>query len=58
MDFLFDNLFISIFVEQWRIETHSFHLLWSEISITLQDVVYHLGLRTEGKPIGDCTKDF
>nr|XP_025640727.1 uncharacterized protein LOC112735402 [Arachis hypogaea] len=52
MDFLFDNLFISIFVEQWRIETHSFHLLWSEISITLQDVVYHLGLRTEGSTIG------
>ncbi|KAL4358140.1 hypothetical protein AHAS_Ahas09G0256900 [Arachis hypogaea] len=34
-DFIFDNSLISVFVEQWRLETHTFHLLWGVASITL-----------------------
>ncbi|QHO00135.1 uncharacterized protein DS421_13g403870 [Arachis hypogaea] len=44
-DFIFDNSLISALVEQWRPETHTFHLPWDEVTITLQDVAYHLGLR-------------
>ncbi|KAL4345409.1 hypothetical protein AHAS_Ahas11G0275500 [Arachis hypogaea] len=46
MNFMFDNSLISVFVERWRTETHTFHLLWGDVRITLQDVAYHLGLRT------------
>ncbi|MED6135159.1 hypothetical protein PIB30_043592 [Stylosanthes scabra] len=29
-----------------------------ECTITLQDVAYHLGLRTDGDPVGGCIRDF
>ncbi|RYQ99348.1 hypothetical protein Ahy_B07g087281 isoform B [Arachis hypogaea] len=32
-NFMLDNSLISAFVEQWRLETHSFHLPWDEVSI-------------------------
>ncbi|KAL4276973.1 hypothetical protein AHAS_Ahas20G0260700 [Arachis hypogaea] len=44
---MFDNFFISGFVEQWKPKTHSFHLPWGEVSIMLQDVAYHLGVVPE-----------
>ncbi|QHO15647.1 Serine/threonine protein phosphatase 7 long form isogeny [Arachis hypogaea] len=36
-DFVFDNSLIIAFVEQWRLETHNFHLSWGECTITLQE---------------------
>ncbi|RYR66060.1 hypothetical protein Ahy_A03g012006 [Arachis hypogaea] len=57
-DFTFDNSLISTLVERWRPETHMFHLPWSEVTITLQDVVYHLDLRVHGNPVGECFGDF
>ncbi|QHN82684.1 uncharacterized protein DS421_20g697920 [Arachis hypogaea] len=51
-DFTFDNSLISALVERWRPETHTFHLPWGEVTITLQDVVYHLDLRSHGNPVG------
>ncbi|KAL4316330.1 hypothetical protein AHAS_Ahas15G0274300 [Arachis hypogaea] len=57
-DFLFDRCLIYAIVEQWRPETYTFHLLWGEASITLEDVAYHTGLRTAGEPVGGCTRDF
>ncbi|XP_020967380.1 phospholipase D alpha 4-like [Arachis ipaensis] len=56
-NFIFDNFLISAFVERWRLETHMFHLLWGEASITLQDVANHIGLRTAREPVGGCTRD-
>ncbi|RYR25313.1 hypothetical protein Ahy_B02g059008 [Arachis hypogaea] len=44
-DFVFDNSLITVYVERWRPETHTFYLLLDECTITLQDVAYHLGLR-------------
>ncbi|RYQ95961.1 hypothetical protein Ahy_B08g091366 [Arachis hypogaea] len=57
-EFTFDNSLILVLVERWRPETHTFHLLWGEVTITLQDVAYHLGLRSHGNPIGGCLRDF
>ncbi|RYR00083.1 hypothetical protein Ahy_B07g088138 [Arachis hypogaea] len=51
-DFTFDNSLISALVERWRSETHTFHLPWGEVTITLQDVAYHLGLCSHGNPVG------
>ncbi|MED6164134.1 hypothetical protein PIB30_086786 [Stylosanthes scabra] len=58
MDFHFDLTLISAFVGWWHPETHSFHMSWSEITIALQNVVYHLGLCTHGDPIGGAMRDF
>ncbi|XP_072073033.1 serine/threonine-protein phosphatase 7 long form homolog [Arachis hypogaea] len=57
-NFIFDNSLISALVEQRRLETHRFYLSWDEVTITLQDVVYHLGLRAHGNPVGGCLCDF
>ncbi|RYR47604.1 hypothetical protein Ahy_A07g033547 [Arachis hypogaea] len=51
-DFTFDNSLISALVERWCPEMHTFHLPWGQVTITLQDVVYHLGLRAHGNPVG------
>ena len=39
-----DHGLILTLVERWRLETHMFHLLHGEMSITLQDVEVILGL--------------
>ncbi|KAH1048053.1 hypothetical protein J1N35_038837 [Gossypium stocksii] len=35
---------ISALVERWRLKTHTFHLLYGECTITLEDVALQLGL--------------
>ncbi|RYR47051.1 hypothetical protein Ahy_A07g032960 [Arachis hypogaea] len=49
---------ITTFVERWRLETHTFHMPWGECTITLQDVVYHFGLRADGDLVSGCFRDF
>ncbi|RYR69571.1 hypothetical protein Ahy_A03g016121 [Arachis hypogaea] len=46
---------ITTFVERWLPDTHTFHLSWSEATITLQDMAYHLGLHAHGNPVGDAS---
>ncbi|KAL4318958.1 hypothetical protein GQ457_18G005580 [Hibiscus cannabinus] len=48
---------ISALVERWSPETHTFHLLSGETTITFQDVIYHLGLPVEGPPITGTVED-
>ncbi|KAL0015722.1 hypothetical protein SO802_002791 [Lithocarpus litseifolius] len=43
-----DHCLISALVEQWRSETHTFHLPHGEMSITLEDVEVILGLPIDG----------
>ncbi|RYR72591.1 hypothetical protein Ahy_A02g006816 [Arachis hypogaea] len=38
-------------IEKWHPNTHTFHLLTSECTITLEDVAIILGLRSDGMPI-------
>ncbi|MBA0618730.1 hypothetical protein Godav_028030 [Gossypium davidsonii] len=39
-----DPKLISAFIERWRPETYTFHLLCRECTITLEDVQLQLGL--------------
>ncbi|QHO38283.1 uncharacterized protein DS421_4g119020 [Arachis hypogaea] len=50
--FWVDESLLSAFIERWRPETHTFHMPFSECTITLQDVAYQLGL-----PIDDATDE-
>jgi hypothetical protein len=47
-----DRALLTGLVDQWRPETHTFHLCWGEMAPTLQDVSYLLGLSLAGHPIG------
>ncbi|XP_016722736.1 protein MAIN-LIKE 2-like [Gossypium hirsutum] len=42
---------ISALVESWRPETHTFHLLYGECTVTLEDVALHFGLPIIGSAI-------
>ena len=42
---------ITCLVERWRLETHKFHVLVGDMTITLQDVALILGLRIDGPVI-------
>jgi hypothetical protein len=46
---------ITAFVERWRKETHTFHLLQGEMTITLLDVGVMLGLPVNGRPVVGST---
>ena len=49
---LYDHSLLTCLVDRWRPETHTFHFRWGEMSLTLQDVSYLLGLPLKGAPIG------
>ena len=44
-----DHALITAFVKQWCPETHTFHLPYGEMTITLQDVEVIMGLPVEGE---------
>ncbi|KAL0404836.1 UNVERIFIED_CONTAM: protein MAIN-LIKE 2 [Sesamum radiatum] len=46
-----DNPLISALVERWRKETNTFHMTVGEMTVTLEDVAYLLGLRIDGEPV-------
>ncbi|KAL0346178.1 UNVERIFIED_CONTAM: protein MAIN-LIKE 2 [Sesamum radiatum] len=46
-----DNPLISALVERWRRETNTFHMTVGEMTVSLEDVAYLLGLPIDGKPI-------
>ena len=46
-----DRGLLTAFIERWRTETHTFHLLFGEATVTLEDVHHILGLPTTGRPI-------
>ncbi|XP_057719850.1 protein MAIN-LIKE 1-like [Arachis stenosperma] len=41
-------------LERWRPESHTIHLAYGEMTITLQNVAYQLGLRIDSDPVSKC----
>jgi hypothetical protein len=48
---MMDSATLMTLVDRWRPETHMFHLLCGEITVTLQDVAMILGLPINGTSI-------
>ncbi|KAK0589347.1 hypothetical protein LWI29_013032 [Acer saccharum] len=46
-----DNPFISALVERWRMETNTFHFTVGEMTVTLKDVAFLIGLPIDGEPV-------
>ena len=51
-----DHGLITVLVEQWRPETHTFHMPHGEVTITLQNVEVLLGLPIDGDAITGSTQ--
>ena len=49
-----DRSLLTALVDRWRPETHTFHLPCEEMTPTLQDVAYLLGLPIIGDAVGPC----
>ncbi|QHN86886.1 Serine/threonine protein phosphatase 7 long form isogeny [Arachis hypogaea] len=56
--FWVDEPLLSAFIEKWHPEMNIFHMLFSECTITLQDVAYQLGLPVDGEVVSGCLADF
>ncbi|RYQ98689.1 hypothetical protein Ahy_B07g086454 isoform B [Arachis hypogaea] len=56
--FWLDEPLVSAFIKRWQPETHTFHMLFGECTITLHDVAYQLGLPVYEKPVSECLTDF
>ncbi|XP_025692338.1 protein MAIN-LIKE 1-like [Arachis hypogaea] len=54
VEFKHDWSLASALIKRWRPESHTFHLPWREMTITLQGVTYQLGLTIDGDPVGGC----
>ncbi|XP_016196015.1 serine/threonine-protein phosphatase 7 long form homolog [Arachis ipaensis] len=54
VEFEHDWSLASTLIERWRPESHTFHLPCGEMTITLQNVAYQLGLRIDGDPVSGC----
>jgi hypothetical protein len=46
-----DGPLLTVFVDRWRPETHSFHLPYGEMSVLLKDVGFVLGLQLDGPAV-------
>uniref|UniRef100_K3ZMP9 Aminotransferase-like plant mobile domain-containing protein n=1 Tax=Setaria italica TaxID=4555 RepID=K3ZMP9_SETIT len=44
-----DNAALTVLVDRWRSETHTFHLPFGEMTITLEDIAMVFGLRVDGR---------
>ena len=51
-----DHALITMLVERWRPETHSFHLPHGEMTITLQDMEVIMGVPVDGLPVVGFTR--
>ncbi|MBA0721815.1 hypothetical protein Golax_009319 [Gossypium laxum] len=51
VEFKLDPTLINALVERWRSETHTFHLLCGECTITLEDVQLQLSLLVDGSTV-------
>ena len=49
--FTVDRALLSALVDRWQPETHTFHLLVGEMTVTLQDASYLLGLPHVGRAV-------
>jgi hypothetical protein len=38
-------------VDRWRLETHTFHLPFGEMAVTLKDIAMLTGLSIRGRPV-------
>ncbi|KAI4330529.1 hypothetical protein MLD38_028811 [Melastoma candidum] len=46
-----DWALITALTERWRLETHTFHMLHGEMTVTLHDVAIQLGLPVDGDAV-------
>ncbi|RYR05687.1 hypothetical protein Ahy_B06g085519 [Arachis hypogaea] len=53
--FWVDEPLLTAFIERWRLEMHTFHMLFGECTITLQDVAYHLRLSVDGEAVSGAS---
>ncbi|CAL2252354.1 unnamed protein product [Prunus armeniaca] len=52
-----NKIVVSIFVERWHPETNTFHMPFGEMTITLDDVSYILGIHVPGAAIAPLEDD-
>ncbi|RYQ91096.1 hypothetical protein Ahy_B09g096956 isoform B [Arachis hypogaea] len=56
--FWLDEAMVNAFIERWRPETHIFHMPFGECTVTLQDVVFQLGLPIDGRAVSGFLAEF